>query len=251
MLRFEAGGGMLNKMLKLGISTTAVLLGMLLSPPAAAENIFSVYTGTSATRNSDLPLSDRGAGIDLAVHDVHWDADPFKAAPYYGLRYTHFFEQRQDWGVALDFTHYKMVADTGRTVPLSGSWKGAAINTRARMDQYVQQFEISHGVNMLSINGMYRWRSPSAWQPYAGVGLAYYRPHAETNVDHRAHATGYDDSGFGYQLLGGVQYRFGIRWGAFAEIKFNSGTARLDIADGRASTRLRTFHLLAGVQYVF
>jgi lipid A oxidase len=242
---------MLDKNLTPGMSIAAVLLGMLLSPEVPAENIFSVYTGTSATRNSELHLSGRRAGIDVTVHDVHWDADPFKAAPYYGLRYTHFFEQRPEWGVALDFTHYKMVADTERAVPLSGTWKGAAVNTRARMDQYVQQFEISHGVNMLSINGVYRWRSPSAWQPYAGVGLGYYRPHAETTVDHRPHATGYDHSGFGYQLLAGVQYRFGTQWGAFAEVKFNSGTARLDIADGRARTRLRTFHLLGGVQYIF
>jgi lipid A oxidase len=222
---------------------------------ASAENIFAVYTGSSFARNSDLRLSQRGSGTELSVRDVHWDADPFKAAPYYGLRFTHFFDQRPNWGVALDFTHYKMVAQTERVVSVNGNWRGVPANSAARMDQYVQHFEISHGVNMLSLNAIYRWFKPSFMngrlQPYAGAGLAYYRPHSENTVDNIPHETGYDASGVGFQILGGVQYRLSRQWGAFAEVKFNRGTAKVDIADGRAETPLRTFHALGGVQLSF
>ena len=246
---------MLNRHVVYDRLIVAAALGPLFwQETASAENIFAIYAGTSFTRNSDLHLTQRGTGTDLTVHDVHWDADPFKAAPYYGLRFTHFFDQRPNWGVALDFTHYKMYAQTDRGVSVKGTWKGTAVDSSARMDQYVQHFEISHGVNMLSLNGIYRWLNPffdGRLQPYAGAGLAYYRPHSENTVDNISHETGYDPSGFGYQLMGGVQYRLSRQWGVFAEVKFNSGTAKIDIADGQAETSLRTFHALGGVHYRF
>jgi opacity protein-like surface antigen len=171
------------------------------------------------------------------------------------LRATHFFEQYPNWGLALDFTHYKMYAQTDKTVRVSGIRSGTVVNADARMDQFVQHFEISHGVNIGSINAIYRWLDPAfaggRLQPYAGVGLAYYWPHSENTVDNISHETGYQPSGFGYQLLGGVNYRLTDRVGAFVEAKFNSGTAEVDIAGGQAETRLRTFHALAGLSYSF
>lgn len=233
-----------------------VAAGLLLSSPNVyPENQFSFYTGSSFTRNSDLHVSQPGRGTDLSLRDVEWSADPFKAAPYYGLRLAHFYESTPNWGVALDYTHYKMYARTDRIVQASGMWKGAAVNAGAAMDRYVQHFEISHGVNVLSINAIHRWLSPALaggrLQPYAGAGLAYYRPHSENTVDNSSHETGYEASGFGYQLLGGLHYQATPRIGAFIETKFNSGTARVGIADGQASTRLRTFHAIVGVSYGF
>lgn len=224
---------------------------MLVSQFAFAEDLVSVYTGTSFTRNSDLHLRQGASGTDLVLHDIHWDAKPFSDAPYYGVRLTRFFDRNPQWGVALDFTHYKMIAETGRTVAASGTWKGAPAGATVRMNQYVQQFEISHGVNILSLNGMRRWVGLSGWQPYAGLGLVYYRPHAESTVDQRSHATGYQSSGFGYQMLGGMQYPLAARWLVFAEAKFNRGRARVEIDDGHARTPLRTFHLVGGVHYSF
>lgn len=237
------------------ISAAATFFSMLCwHEVASAENIFSIYTGTSYTRDSNLHINQPATGTSIGFRDVKWDADPFKDAPYYGLRYTRFFDRSPNWGVALDFTHYKMYAQTERTVPVNGTWQGAPVNTDAPMNQYVQHFEISHGVNVLSLNGIYRFNadlSNGQWQPYVGAGLAYYRPHSESTVNNMAHSTGYQSSGFGYQLLGGVQYRLSKRWGVFIEAKFNSGTAEVDIADGEAETSLRTFHALGGINYSF
>jgi hypothetical protein len=41
------------------------------------------------------------------------------------------------------------------------------------------------------------------------------------------------------------------RTGVFAEAKYNTGKARVDIAGGRAETPLRTFHLMAGISVDF
>lgn len=235
----------------------AAMAANLLVLPAAAygENILSVYTGTSLTRNSDLNISRPASGTNLNVRDVEWAADPFKAAPYYGLRFTHFLASRPNWGAAFDFTHYKMYARTGRTVRVDGNWNGAPANGSARMDQYVQRFEISHGVNVLSANLIYRWldigTGNGRLQPYVGAGVAHYRPHSENTVGNLDHETGYQASGFGYQVLGGAQYRLTERTGAFVEAKFNSGTAKVDIAGGQAETPLRTFHAVAGISFSF
>jgi opacity protein-like surface antigen len=228
-------------------------LSLYLPYSASAENVFSIYTGTSFTRESALHLTQPGTALSL--DKVEWDADPFKAAPYYGLRLTHFYDQYPRWGVALDFTHYKMYAKTERIVQVEGAWKGTPVSGPSPMKQYVQQFEISHGVNVLSLNGIYRWSDSTMWgtrlQPYIGAGLAYYRPHSESIVDNLPHASGYDASGFGYQLLAGARYQFTQRIGAFVEAKFNRGTAEVSIAGGRAETPLRTFHAIAGLSYSF
>ena len=233
------------------ICLAALSLGLPCS--ASAENILSIYSGTSFTRDSTLHVTQPGTALSLGK--VEWDADPFKAAPYYGLRFTHFYDQFPNWGVALDFTHYKMYAKTERIVNAEGTWKGAPVSGQSPMQQYVQQFEISHGVNVLSLNGIYRWSDTALWgirlQPYAGAGLAYYRPHSESIVDNVPHGSGYDASGFGYQLLAGARYQFTPHIGAFAEVKFNRGTAQVSIAGGRAETSLRTFHAIAGLSYSF
>jgi opacity protein-like surface antigen len=223
--------------------------------PLAAETLFSAYTGTSYTRNSDLRLAQPGLASDFTLRDVHWDAHPFKPAPYYGLRVTHFYDRHPNWGAAIDYTHYKIYANTDRVVSADGTVRGLPVSAALPMSQLVQRFEISHGVNVLSVNGIYRWLdlgiAAGRLQPYVGAGLAYYRPHAENTVGGVPFEGGYQTSGFGYQLLAGANYRMTERVGLFAETRFNSGTAKVDIAGGHAQTPLRTFHLVAGISYRF
>ena len=223
--------------------------------PASAETSFAIYTGTSATRDSRLHLVQPGAGTDLTVRDVHWSADPFKPAPYYGLRITHFPQPDSGWGLMLDYTHYKMYADTQAAVSAQGRVRGVAVAGPVPLNRFVQRFEISHGVNVLGLNAVYRLQEPTfmglSWRPYVGAGIAHYRPHAETTVDGAPFETGYDASGFGYQLLAGAQHPLGQKTGFFVEARFNSGTARIRIAEGTAETPLRTFHLVAGISRSF
>lgn len=244
---------MLRRKTQMSLSHILIgIWGIWASDSSFAENIALIYTGSSFTRNSDLSIKQGGIGTDITIHDVEWGADPFKPAPYYGLRLIHFLSARPNWGIGLDYTHYKMYAETNRVPQVSGIWKNTAVNVNAPMSQYVQHFEVSHGVNMLSLIGVYRWtNAASRLRPYLGAGLTYYVPHSENTVDNRSHATGYESSGGGYQLLGGAQYQLTQKVGIFAEAKFNSGTVKVDIANGRAETPLRTFHALAGLSFSF
>ncbi|OWW18455.1 hypothetical protein AYR66_00430 [Noviherbaspirillum denitrificans] len=191
----------------------------------------------------------------MTFRDVDWSARPLHPAPYYGLRYTHFFTTSPAWAVAVDYTHYKVYAKTDRTVLVQGLWNGSTVNTTAPLANYVQQFEISHGVNMLSINGIYRWQNlaiaTGKLQPYAGIGLVYYWMHSESTVGGVFHETSYQSSGNGLQVLAGAQYKITPQVYAFAEAKFNRARADVNITDGQADTRLRTLHALVGLSYAF
>jgi hypothetical protein len=79
--------------------------GLCVHARCGAETLLSLYTGTSVTRDSALRLVQPGTGTDLVLRDARWAAEPFKPAPYYGLRLTHFGDRHPQWGAALDFTH--------------------------------------------------------------------------------------------------------------------------------------------------
>ena len=238
-----------------GPLATAIMCCVAAQPvPGRAETFASIYTGSSRTRQGDLQLSQPALGTELNAQGVRWSADPLRLAPYYGLRVTHFADEASAWGFAVDYTHYKIYARTDRQVSVTGTSQGAPVSAVVPLDRFVQRFEISHGVNMLSLNGVYRWPDVQ-WaghlQPYVGLGAAYYLAHAESTVGGLPHETGYRSSGFGAQTFAGLRYRMTERTGVFAEAKYNTGKARVDIAGGRAETPLRTFHLMAGISVDF
>lgn len=226
---------------------------------ARAQTSVSVYTGTSLTRRSDLRVRQPSTNSDATFRGVSWAARPFSQAPYYGYRVTHYFKHAPHLGFSLDYTHYKVYARTQRIVPVMGVWQGVPVNESARMDQRVQDFNISHGVNMVTGNALYRWRRrPAAnfpagrLQPYVGAGLVLYIPHSESTINRRTTQGRYQTSGFGYQVLGGLQYGLTGRVSAFVEAKTNGGTAQVDTAEqGHAQTSLLTLHTLAGVSIKF
>ncbi|MDQ3816784.1 MAG: hypothetical protein M3362_03705 [Acidobacteriota bacterium] len=226
---------------------------------ACAQTYISVYTGTSYTQSSDLRIHQQSTNTDATFRGVSWRARPFHQSPYYGIRFSRFFERSRHLGLSFDYTHYKIYARTDRTVSVGGLWNGATVNETARLDKRVQDFNISHGVNMGGVNLLYRWTKKGnasfpegRVQPYAGGGPVYYVPHSESTIDNRTTGGRYQGSGFGFQLLGGLQYALTRRVSLFAEAKFNAGHATVDTADqGRADTRLRTFHALTGFSFSF
>lgn len=236
-------------------SHALALLATACCAPSFAETSFSMYLGASRTAGSDLHIVQPRLGTDLVAHDVQWSARPFKPAPYYGLRVTHFPTAESRWGASLDFTHYKIYAQAARASGVQGAWANTAVAGTAPLAQYVQRFELSHGVNMLSANVLYRWTLPrlgsGRLQPYVGAGLAGYLPHAESTVGAVPHEAGYHLAGLGVHLQAGAQYRLTERVAVFVEAKYDRGRAKVDVAAGTAQTALRTMHLVSGIAVGF
>jgi lipid A oxidase len=220
-----------------------------------AETSIGVYSGASRTSDSDLHIVQPGLGTDLVARDVPWSARPLKPAPYYGLKVSWFPTAESRWGASLDFTHYKVYARTAHAVGVQGTWMGGAVAGTAPVDRYVQRFELSHGVNMLSANVLYRWNSLGLFSgrltPYVGAGLAGYLPHSESTVGAVPHEAGYHPAGLGVHLQAGARYRLTERFAVFVETKFDHGRAKVDVASGTARTRLQTVHLVGGIAMDF
>lgn len=231
------------------------LLASACGATAMAETSIAVYTGTSRTSDSDLHVVQPGLGTDLVARDVGWSAKPFKPAPYYGLKVTWFPTADSRWGASLDFTHYKVYAQTARAVGVQGTWMGGAVAGAAPLDRYVQRFELSHGVNLLSANVVYRFRPPALGSgrltPYVGAGPAVYLPHTESTVGGVANEASYHAAGAGVHLLAGARYRLTDRWAVFVETKFDRGRVKVDVASGTARTTLQTMHLVGGIAMDF
>lgn len=114
-------------------------------------------------------------------------------------------------------------------------------------------------MNTLALNVYYSWMLQTSnsfprgrWQSYAGAGPAYYLLHPENTVNGQNNTESYQGSGFGYQLLGGLQYGITQTVGVFVEAKYNSGKVEVGTAGGgRGETELKSTQLLAGISVAF
>jgi len=209
-------------------------------PANAGETWLSVYIGIARTQRSDIHISQPRTATDVTIRGVRWDDRSFQPSIYYGIRLSYVFSRSSNLAVNLDFTHYKIYAETERYVKVDGIWRGKHVEEEAPLDRYVQDFDITHGLNMIALDVVCCGRA------YAGGGLAYYVAHGENRIGGEANRERYAGTGFGYQLLGG--YRDALSGDPlFAEVKYNSGDAVIETArQGRAETRVRTWHLLLG-----
>ena len=144
-------------------------------------------------------------------------------------------------------------------VRIDGAWNGAPVNESAQLGARVQQFSISHSVNLLGLNALYRFNvkpSPAFRRgqlyPYLGAGVVYYVLHPENTINDLSNDEKYQASGFGRQVLGGVEYGLNERWALFAEAKYTHGKAKVDTGGGgRAKTDLSTMHAVLGLSFAF
>jgi opacity protein-like surface antigen len=233
------------------ISITGLLC---LSAPAAANGMFSLYDS-----NTSLPgnpaLRQGGTGTGLTLRGVEWGGDRYNSASFYNVRISQFDSRHPNWGAALDFSHHGTgYSALGRGLASENFWRGPASGL-AMPERQAQRMDISNGVNILSLNGIYRWQSPrlagGRLLPYAGAGLAYRFSQADSAADHDAHDFNDQASGFGYQVLGGLEYRMTQRMAAFVEAKFNSGTGRLGFSHRDHDASPNSFRALAGFNYQF
>ncbi len=242
-----------------GLALVAICALPACADAARAETTASFYLGSSRAANSDVQISQPGTGSDATFHGVSWDTESSRAPRYYGVRVTHFLEDLPDWGIGFDFTHDKVLARTDEIVHVDGMWNGAPVNQDAPMSQRVQSFSITHGVNILALNLYHRWMNEPSdafphgrWQPYVGAGLTYYMLHSENTVNGQRNSEGYKSGGFGYQLLGGLQYSVTQTLGVFIEAKYNRGNVKVGVAGGgRGEAELVSSQLIAGVSVIF
>lgn len=216
------------------ISVAAVFVGgCLLSSVAFAGGIeISAYGGYQTAPHSKVEVSDQ------PDFTAGWEGKSFASPPYWGVRGTYWFEggALSNLGISLDYTHDKVYADDD-TLRKSG-WS---------------HFEFTDGLNLLTLNALYRFplESMPALTPYVGAGAGINVPHVEVT-----RASGktfeYQFGGATLQAQAGISYAITKNWSTFLEYKGTYSFVDVDIDSGASlKTDVKTNAVNLGIAYKF
>lgn len=213
----------------------------------------SGYSGVPYTHPSDVQLDRPSDKTDLTIRNVPWIARPFRHPIYYGYRLNH-WTGTKPYGAMIDFTHNKTIAVKTEPLPTKGTFRGEAIDTMRKPQDFYKKLELSHGHNTLALNGMLRLPfSTDRARPYLGAGGGIAIPHFEVHVRGDEKRTyEYKWVGSGWQILGGVEFPIGSNFSLFVEYKlvFAPINGELSTAGGgHIRTRLWSHQVVAGFTF--
>lgn len=213
-------------------------LALAFLPTAApAEWVLGAYLGHGATRPTHLEIL--RPDLELRIRDVQFRGEPFRSPVYYGYRVSKFV--KPSFGIEGEFIHLKVLGETEREVQFSGSVQG-----RATMRSVVQRFDISHGVNLVLFNGVWR-RKLADWVSVAFRGGAGFTvPHPESQILGQSFEQ-YQFGNLAAQGAGGLEFRIWRGLHVPLEYKFTWTRPEVDVANGVARTELQTHHVIFGL----
>jgi hypothetical protein len=232
-----------------------IVLALLGAPRSAhAEWVAAGFLGGAATHRAALEIEQRVRRTALEIENVSLAGRSLESPLYYGYRLMWAPTSQGRLGLEVEFIHLKVYADTGAAVRMHGVLRGHAIDGTRRLDDVVQRFAISHGLNLLLGNLVIRQplaRGPSSTGQLAFVGrlgAGPTIPHAETTVEGTTQEQ-YQWGRVAAQAAAGLEWRFARRLAAVAEYKLTATPQRVRIPDGTASATIISHHVVAGVAW--
>ena len=203
------------------------------APAKAAEWQIGAYFGATFTHDSDVGYERPGLPR-VTFNSVGWEGEPFSPPPYWGVQLTRWFEQ-SPWGLQVDYNHIKTVAD--RSGPV-----GAAFT----------RLEFTNGLNIATVNALYRWPAAGAFTPYVGAGLGVNVPHVEVYSPGFPNTFEYQVAGVAAVALAGIDVKLLDALSLFGEYKFSYARVDADLVGGGSlSTDLFNHHFNLGLAYRF
>ena len=232
-----------------------LILGVIGAPRSAhAEWVAAGFLGGAATHRAALEIEQPVRRTALEIDNVMLAGRSLESPLYYGYRLMWAPGSQARLGVELEFIHLKVYADTDAAVHMQGELRGQAIDGTLRLDEVVQRFAISHGLNLLLGNLVIR--QPLAREPsgtprllFVGrLGAGPTIPHVETTVEGTMQEQ-YQWGRVAAQAAAGLEWRFAPRLAALAECKLTATPQRVRIPDGTASATIVSHHIVAGVAW--
>lgn len=143
-----------------------------------SESDFGAYLGAPYHYPSDFYLVKPDV-TNLTIKKIDWFTLPFENPLYYGVRMQYWFEGGR-FGTMLDFTHSKVHAPfNNQQFDMEGIVDGKPVLPKAKVGDYFEKLEWTHGHNMLTLNGLMRLPSIGIVSPYFGAGAGLSFPHSE------------------------------------------------------------------------
>lgn len=229
-------------------------LALLLVPNfAAGEWVLAAYLGGAHTAQTQLQFQVPDEATNLTLRPISYADKPFTPAIYYGYRAGYFFSRH--FGFEGELIHLKVYAETDRLAQISGVLYGAPVNESALISSVVQEFNITHGVNLLLGNFVARKAlgpDDSARVVLAvrfGAGATI--PHPINEVLGVPNTQAYQIGSPAIQVAGGVEVRLWRRLYAIAEAKYTRTDETVNIAHGTATTLLNSANAIGGLALHF
>jgi lipid A oxidase len=214
-----------------------------------ADLQLGAYGGPAQTARSGLHLT-QPDGTDLQFRNIVWEGQPFRPPPYYGLRAIYWLPGTR-LGLMGDFTHIKAIAVKEKPVDQSGLRDAVPVPPHETFSTTFARLEFTHGYNLLTVNLIRRGALRNGTLvPYAGAGIGLAYPHVEVQrqgAPKSARTYEYQVTGPAWQVLGGLEWRFGRRLSQFIEYKLSCAAIHGDLLGGGGiDTTLCTHQFLAG-----
>jgi hypothetical protein len=219
--------------------------------------VVAAYLGGARTGDSPLSVSQPALGNDLTFEGVRLRSRSFDPPLYYGFRGGYFLRRAPSLGVEAEFIHLKVYSDPRQRVRVNGTRRGLPFTGEVPLGQIVQQYSISHGVNLLLFNAAARRRLGRSDDAPGGrlilngrVGAGPTLPHTESSVEGRRQEQ-YEVGRLAWQAAAGAEFNLWRRLYLLGEYKFTRTRQRGKVSSGTAESLLRTHHGVFGLSYHF
>ena len=213
--------------------------------------VVAAYLGGAHTASSDLTISQPTLGNNLTFEDVRLRSRSFDPPLYYGFRGGYFLNQAPFLGFEAEFIHLKVFSDPQQRVRVTGQHRGVPIDRELLLGELVQQYSISHGVNLLLFNVAGRQRIGGEHLIVtARAGLGPTLPHTESRIEDQAQEQ-YEIGRLGWQVAGAAEFKLWQRLYVLGEYKFTRSKQRGKVSSGTAESLRRTHHGVFGLSYHF
>lgn len=218
------------------------------------EWVLAAYLGIAHTASAPISISQPPSGTSITLSNVNFEGRSLAAPVYYGYRITYFPSRHAIVGVEAEMIHLKVYAETDAVVRVAGVHRNNSAVGTIRLTDVVQQFSISHGLNLMFANVVARrtlLRQRDAEprvQVIVRLGAGPTLPHPESTVDGVSH-DGYELGALAVQLSAGAEWRMYRRVAAATEYKFTRTRQSVSIAGGNARGLFTSHHLVFGVAW--
>lgn len=205
----------------------ALVACLVLTPtPARAEWVAAVFLGASATSPTTLTLHRAGLP-DITWRDVPLAGRAFESPPYYGYRFG-WRPRHGPVAVEAELVHLKVYTPDGAMPP-------------------VERYSLSHGLNLVLGNAMFRTPLTRRFSIDARGGIGVAVPHAESRVSGVTREQ-YEVSSAAFQIAAGPRVAVGTHAHLFAEYKWTTTSPIVHVSGGTIRGRYTTQHGAAGLE---
>lgn len=219
--------------------------------------VVAAYIGGAHTSSSNLTVSQPSLGNNLVFENVRLESRSFDPPLYYGLRGSYFLPRLPYFGIEAELIHLKVYSSPQQRVRVTGLRRGTTIDSELPLGDIVQQYSISHGVNLLLFNAAVRRAvGGNDEAPFrrlilsARAGVGPTLPHTESRIEGQSQEQ-YEVGRVAWQVAAGAEVRVWKRLFAFGEYKFTRTRQNGKVFSGTAESLLRTNHGVLGLSYHF